>query len=99
MTREHLVLEGSGGEVTCGELTPADMVMLPRAHWGSLLRVFSGLCRKTYPILSFYQQIKGVRIPFPVYVLGHTDAAILRVDLECWGCFIALESIIQRILD
>lgn len=54
---------------------------------------------RTYPVLSFHQQIKGARIPFPVYVLGHTDAPILWVNLERRRCLIALEAIIKRILD
>lgn len=54
---------------------------------------------KTYPILSFHQEIIGVWIPFPVDILRNTDSPIMWVNLECLRHIIALKSGIKRILN
>jgi hypothetical protein len=64
-----------------------------------LLRMSEASYRKTYPILSFHQQIKSGWILFPVDILQHADSPIVWVNLECWRCLVTLESIIKRILN
>ena len=54
---------------------------------------------KTYPILSFHQEVIGGWISFPVSVLRNTDVPIMWVYLECLRCIVALESSIKRIFN
>lgn len=68
-------------------------------HSGSLLSMCKISQIKTYPILSFHQEIIGGWISFPVSVLRNTDAPIMRVYLERLRCFVALESSIKKILN
>lgn len=68
-------------------------------HSGSVLSLFKIPYIKTYPISCFHQEIIGGWIPFPVDILRNTDPSITWVNLEGSRCFVALESVIKRILD
>lgn len=68
-------------------------------HSSSILSMCKISQIKTYPILSFHQEVIGGWISFPVSVLRNTDVPIMWVYLECLRCIVALESSIKRIFN